>query len=154
MSISTTLINPKNAHGMITDQSIKFESRYENLALTEKLINDISEQFKLPEDYYGNILVAVTEAVNNAIQHGNKSNPDKNIELQFKKEKNSFQFIIKDEGNGFDFDHIPDPTDPANIEKINGRGVFLMRNLADKVEFFDNGRIVQLNFELEPVLVG
>ena len=154
MSISTTLINPKNAHGMITDQSIKFESRYENLALTEKLINDISEQFKLPEDYYGNILVAVTEAVNNAIQHGNKSNPDKNIELQFKKEKNSFQFIIKDEGNGFDFDHIPDPTDPANIEKINGRGVFLMRNLADKVEFFDNGRVVQLNFELEPVLVG
>jgi serine/threonine-protein kinase RsbW len=74
---------------MITDQSIKFASRYENLAIAEKLINDVSEQYQLPEDYYGNILVAVTEAVNNAIQHGNKSNPDKNIEVVFRKQLNS-----------------------------------------------------------------
>ena len=154
MSISTTLINPKNAHGMITDQSIKFASRYENLAIAEKLINDVSEQYQLPEDYYGNILVAVTEAVNNAIQHGNKSNPDKNIEVIFSKQANSLHFTIKDEGDGFDFENIPDPTDPANIEKINGRGVFLMRNLADHVSFSDNGKIVQLDFEMEPIMVG
>jgi serine/threonine-protein kinase RsbW len=154
MSISTTLINPKNAHGMITDQSIKFASRYENLAIAEKLINDVSEQFQLPEDYYGNILVAVTEAVNNAIQHGNKSNPDKNIEVAFKKQLNKLHFTIKDEGEGFDFENIPDPTDPANIEKINGRGVFLMKNLADQVEFSENGKVVSLQFELEPAMVG
>lgn len=153
MSISTTLINPKNAHGMITDQSIKFASRYENLAIAEKLIN-VSEQFQLPEDYYGNILVAVTEAVNNAIQHGNKSNPDKNIEVALKKQHNKLQFTIKDEGDGFDFENIPDPTDPANIEKINGRGVFLMKNLADQVEFSENGKVVSLQFELEPLMVG
>lgn len=154
MSISTTLINPKNAHGMITDQSIKFASRYENLAIAEKLINDVSEQFQLPEDYYGNILVAVTEAVNNAIQHGNKSNPDKNIEVAFRKQDNKLQFTIKDEGDGFDYENIPDPTDPANIEKINGRGVFLMKNLADQVEFSENGKVVSLQFELEPLMVG
>jgi serine/threonine-protein kinase RsbW len=154
MSISTTLINPKNAHGMITDQSIKFASRYENLAIAEKLINDVSEQYQLPEDYYGNILVAVTEAVNNAIQHGNKSNPDKNIEVMFRKQPSSLHFTIKDEGDGFDFENIPDPTDPANIEKINGRGVFLMKNLADHVSFSDNGKVVQLDFEMEPVMVG
>jgi serine/threonine-protein kinase RsbW len=154
MSISTTLINPKNAHGMITDQSIKFASRYENLAIAEKLINDVSEQYQLPEDYYGNILVAVTEAVNNAIQHGNKSNPDKNIEVVFRKEAKRLHFIIKDEGEGFDFDNIPDPTDPVNIEKINGRGVFLMKNLADHVSFSENGKVVQLDFEMEPVMVG
>ena len=154
MSISTTLINPKNAHGMINDQSIKFASRYENLAIAEKLINDVSEQFQLPEDYYGNILVAVTEAVNNAIQHGNKSNPDKNIEVAFRKQDNKLKFTIKDEGDGFDFENIPDPTDPANIEKINGRGVFLMKNLADQVEFSENGKVVSLQFELEPLMVG
>ncbi len=154
MSISTTLINPKNAHGMITDQSIKFASRYENLAIAEKLINDVSEQYQLPEDYYGNILVAVTEAVNNAIQHGNKSNPDKNIEVIFSKQASSLHFTIKDEGDGFDFDNIPDPTDPANIEKINGRGVFLMKNLADHVSFSDHGKVVQLDFEMESVMVG
>jgi serine/threonine-protein kinase RsbW len=154
MSISTTLINPKNAHGMITDQSIKFASRYENLAIAEKLINDVSEQYQLPEDYYGNILVAVTEAVNNAIQHGNKSNPDKNIEVIFRKQVSSLHFTIKDEGDGFDFENIPDPTDPANIEKINGRGVFLMKNLADHVEFSENGKVVQLDFEMQPLMVG
>ena len=154
MSISTTLINPKNAHGMITDQSIKFASRYENLAIAEKLINDVSEQYHLPEDYYGNILVAVTEAVNNAIQHGNKSNPDKNIEVIFSKQAHSLHFTIKDEGEGFDFENIPDPTDPANIEKINGRGVFLMKNLADHVSFSDNGKVVQLDFEMEALMVG
>jgi serine/threonine-protein kinase RsbW len=154
MSISTTLINPKNAHGMITDQSIKFASRYENLAIAEKLINDVSEQYHLPEDYYGNILVAVTEAVNNAIQHGNKSNPDKNIEVIFSKQPHSLHFTIKDEGEGFDFENIPDPTDPANIEKINGRGVFLMKNLADHVSFSDNGKVVQLDFEMDALMVG
>ena len=154
MSISTTLINPKNAHGMITDQSIKFASRYENLAIAEKLINDVSELYHLPEDYYGNILVAVTEAVNNAIQHGNKSNPDKNIEVIFSMQKNKLHFTIKDEGDGFDFENIPDPTDPANIEKINGRGVFLMKNLADGVAFSENGKVVHLEFEMEALMVG
>jgi serine/threonine-protein kinase RsbW len=119
MSTSTTLINPKIAHEMITDQTIKFASRYENLAIAEKLINEVSEKLRLPEDYYGNILVAVTEAVNNAIQHGNKSNPDKNIELTFSKSSNKLNFAVKDEGEGFDYENVPDPTDPANIEKIN-----------------------------------
>ncbi len=153
MSISTTLTNPKNAHGMITDQTLKFASRYENLAIAEKLINDVSEQFSLPEDYYGNILVAVTEAVNNAIQHGNKSNPDKSIELSFSKGDNKLNFAIKDEGEGFDYENVPDPTDPANIEKINGRGVFLMRHLADHVEFADQGKSVTLEFKLDNLIV-
>ncbi len=149
MSISTTLFNPKNAYEMITDQSVKFASNYENLSVAEKLINDISEFYKLPEDYYGNILVAVTEAVNNAIQHGNKSNPDKSIELTFKKEDDTLHFIVKDEGDGFDYENVPDPTDPANIEKINGRGVFLMKHLADNIEFLDNGKAVQLDFQIK-----
>ncbi len=152
MSISTTLINPKNVYGMISNQSIKFASRYENLALAEKLINQVSDTLHLPEDYYGNMLVAVTEAVNNAIQHGNKSNPDKNIEVIFRQEDNTLLFTVKDEGEGFDYENIPDPTDPVNIEKINGRGVFLMRNLADQVVFFENGKTVQLEFLLDSVM--
>jgi serine/threonine-protein kinase RsbW len=156
MSISTTLINPKKAHGMTTttDQKIKFASRYENLALAEKLVNDVSDEYHLGEDYYSNMLVAVTEAVNNAIQHGNKSNPEKQIELEFKKENNKLLFIVRDEGEGFDYDNIPDPTSPENIEKINGRGVFLMKSLSDGISFSENGRVVELDFTPETLLVN
>ncbi|MEY4110166.1 MAG: hypothetical protein RLZZ46_520, partial [Bacteroidota bacterium] len=101
------------------------------------------------EDHYGNILVAVTEAVNNAIQHGNKFDPAKEIEVEYEKKKNSLVFRITDQGQGFDFTTIPDPTDPENLEKINGRGVFLMFKLADKVNFKENGRVVELSFQPE-----
>lgn len=125
---------------------LKFASKTENLVLVEKLIDKVCEQFRINEDYYGNILVALTEAVNNAILHGNKQNPEKSIDVRFEQNNGCICFIVKDEGEGFDHNNIPDPTNPENIEKPNGRGVFLMQNLADKVEFSDNGRMVKLNF--------
>lgn len=125
---------------------LNIPSSYEHLADVERMIEDVCEHFRVNEDYFGNILVAVTEAVNNAIQHGNKSNPGKKIEIEFTSKDNELSFRIKDEGEGFDYNNLPDPTDPQNIEKINGRGVFLMKNLADDVHFFENGRIVELNF--------
>ncbi len=127
--------------------SINIASRYEDMALVEKLVQDVCDKLQLHEESFGNILVAVTEAVNNAIQHGNKSNPDKKIDIEFKPEKDIINCFVKDEGQGFDYSNIPDPTDPENIEKLNGRGVFLMKHLADAVEFHENGRIVQLSFK-------
>lgn len=129
------------------NKSLTISSKTENIVMVESLINDICDKFKISEDYYGNILVALTEAVNNAIQHGNKSNPDKNINISFNIRPDHISFTIKDEGPGFDYSHIPDPTAPENIEKPNGRGVFLMKNLADNVEFEDNGSTVKLDFK-------
>ena len=126
----------------------KIASKSENIGLVEKLINDVCKNFKISEDHYGNILVALTEAVTNAIQHGYKYNPEKSIDILFDTKKDAISFTVKDQGEGFDYNHLPDPTDPENIEKPNGRGVFLMRNLADKVEFFDHGRTVCLNFKI------
>ena len=129
-------------------QKLKIASKSENITLVEKLINDVCQNLKISEDHYGNILVALTEAVNNAIQHGNKYNPNKSIDILFDNKKDAITFTVKDQGEGFDYDHLPDPTDPKNIEKPIGRGVFLMRNLADKVEFFDKGRTVCLDFKI------
>lgn len=123
-------------------------SKTENLILVEKLIEQVCELHKISEDNYGNILVALTEAVTNAIQHGNKNNPEKTIDIIFKSKNDKLTFIIEDQGEGFDFSNLPDPTDPENIEKPNGRGVFLMRHLADNVEFDENGRRVHLQFLL------
>ncbi len=126
--------------------SIKINSRADNLRLVERLIDDVCQTFNVNEDNYGNILIAVTEAVNNAICHGNKNDPDKFVQIGFQSSDKQLIFSIKDEGPGFDFENLPDPTDPANLEKINGRGVFLMKNLADNIEFHNRGEEVSLAF--------
>lgn len=131
---------------IMAQQNIRFAASSENMALVEKLIDQICMEFKVNEDNYGNILVALTEAVNNAIHHGNKGNPEKMVDLLFEAHENALCFTIKDEGPGFDFEGLPDPTDPENLEKPNGRGVFLMKHLADDIEFKDNGSTVAIKF--------
>jgi serine/threonine-protein kinase RsbW len=129
-------------------EKINISSSAENMRLVERLVEDVCEVFNVNEDNYGNILIAVTEAVNNAIYHGNKGNPDKKIHIAFESSDKNIKFLVEDEGCGFDYKNLPDPTDPANIDKPNGRGVFLMKNLADKVEFNNNGQQVSLTFNL------
>ena len=130
------------------NEKLSISSKAENIILVEQMIDDVCAQFHINEDFYGNILVALTEAVNNAIYHGNQSNPNKHIEISFKASPDLVSFIVKDEGTGFSYSNLPDPTDPENIEKPNGRGVFLMKNLADHVSFEDNGSKVTLDFKI------
>ncbi|MCW3071957.1 MAG: rsbW [Bacteroidetes bacterium] len=130
------------------NQKIRISSKAENIILVERMIEDVCDLFSISEDYYGNILVSLTEAVNNAIYHGNKANPNKSIDISFKSHPDRVSFSVKDEGPGFNFNNLPDPTNPENIEKPNGRGVFLMRNLADNVTFEENGSKVILDFRV------
>ena len=129
-------------------QKIELQSSVESLSQIESFIDDVCEQYKFGEDHYGNILIALTEAVNNAITHGNKSNPDKKVNLNMETTSKEVEFTVIDEGVGFDFNNVPDPTLPENIEKLSGRGIFLMKNLADSVVFEENGRIIRLRFSL------
>lgn len=131
----------------LQSKKIQLMSRIESIQEIEGLINTIFEDYDLSPDYYGNMLVALTEAVNNAMKHGNKMDAMKPVDLAFNHKANDFIFSISDQGDGFDFNNIPDPTSPENIEKPEGRGIFLMKHLADKVEFLDNGRTVELYFK-------
>lgn len=134
--------------GSVNDQQLELPSSMEGIHIIEKLIETICSTYKLSEDHYGNILVAVTEAVNNAIYHGNKADEAKKVHVGFKTSPTTIVFSVKDEGPGFDFDNLPDPTDPANIEKPSGRGIFLMKHLADEVTFSDKGRCVSISFNM------
>ena len=125
---------------------ISFPSKTENISVAERMVDDVCEAYSIKEDFYGNILISLTEAVNNAMVHGNKLDPEKEVKVTCIVERPFLRFRIEDEGPGFDYDNLPDPTAPENIEKPNGRGVFLMRNLADNCEFLDDGRIVQIEF--------
>lgn len=127
-------------------QTLKINSNTQNLRLIERLIDDVCEVYGVSEDCYGKMLVAVTEAVNNAIIHGNKDNPEKFVKIGFEADDNKLIFSITDEGQGFDPSSLPDPTDPSNIDKVSGRGVFLMSNLSDFIKFEQNGRKVLLGF--------
>ncbi|MEN9639556.1 MAG: hypothetical protein RLZZ262_1425 [Bacteroidota bacterium] len=130
-----------------THRHIKFPSVIENIHLVERMIDEIVAQHHIKEDFYGELLIAMTEAVNNAIVHGNKLDISKQVSVDFDIVDNKLlRFKIEDEGPGFDYDSLPDPTAPENIEKPHGRGVFLMRQLSDHCEFIDNGRIVVLDF--------
>lgn len=126
--------------------SLKISSITDNLRLVERLVDDVCNVYNVNEDCYGNIMIALTEAVNNAITHGNQNNPNKYVNIGFENNNSKLIFSITDEGQGFNYNSLPDPTDPANIDKPNGRGVFLMKNLADSVEFLMNGKMVVLAF--------
>jgi serine/threonine-protein kinase RsbW len=98
------------------------------------------------EDFYGNVLIAVTEAVNNAIVHGNLNRKELVVEVAVGDNPSEFCFSVEDKGNGFDHLNLPDPTAPENILKENGRGIFLMRNLADELVFENSGSRVNIYF--------
>ena len=126
--------------------SIQVPSMVENIRMIESFIDNAKDKFHLDDDIYGNIMIAVTEAVNNAIKHGNSNNKSKNVHLSLYLQDSMIKFIVKDEGEGFNFQDLPDPTAPENLKKPGGRGIFLMKHLSDEVEFRDNGRIVELSF--------
>lgn len=126
---------------------MQIASKPESINLVEKLIDDIKTEYQVHEECYGNMLVAVTEAVNNAMQHGNKYDPSKMVNISYEVDADQISFTISDQGSGFDYLNLPDPTDPENLEKPAGRGVFLMKHLADQIIFSDNGKVVELYFK-------
>ena len=126
--------------------SIEIPSLAENIRIIESFIDNAKEKYRLDDDIYGNIMIAVTEAVNNAIRHGNRDNSSKNVFISLSLDEGMIKFKIQDEGDGFDFHQLPDPTSPENISKPGGRGIFLMKHLSDEVDFKENGKIVELSF--------
>ncbi|MCX8142682.1 MAG: ATP-binding protein [Bacteroidia bacterium] len=131
-----------------SSQKILFPSNSDTIAEVEKLVQSLCEKYDIPEDAFGNILIALTEAVNNAIYHGNKSNPDKKVTIEYLINQDILKFVVSDEGDGFDYQNLPDPTLPENITKIGGRGIFIIHQLADKVEFKNNGKTVEIQFQI------
>jgi len=134
----------KEGFSIVTE--VVLPSDYQSLIDVEKIVGSICDEFGVQEDAFGNVLIAVSEAVNNAIQHGNKNNPEAKVEIKVANQNDTFCIQIKDEGKGFAYEDLPDPTAPENLLKDSGRGVFLMKNLADEVEFQNTGSTVNLYF--------
>jgi serine/threonine-protein kinase RsbW len=121
----------------------------DNLPLVEVFIDEIRGALEFKDDVYGNVMVAVTEAVNNSIFHGNKSLGGKRVFIRCES-VNPYRIVVcvQDEGSGFDPEKLPDPTAPENLENPGGRGVFLMRHLSDDIQFEEGGRCVKMFFNI------
>lgn len=131
---------------MIKD--LQLPSEVDSLRLVEKAIDELSMELDLSDEVYGNVLVATMEATNNAIIHGNLSDPKKNVKIQILLAQKELKVHVEDQGLGFDYSTVPDPTAPENLEKINGRGIFLMERLSDEILYLEDGRIVELKFRI------
>ncbi len=124
------------------------KSDVKNISTVENLIDEIVEKNNISSEIYGKALLAVIECVNNAIIHGNKSDISKDVTIKYDITDKELIFNISDQGPGFDFHSLPDPTLPENILKVSGRGIFLMKNLSDKLEFNDLGNEISIFFNL------
>jgi serine/threonine-protein kinase RsbW len=125
--------------GRVTQEQIEFratiQSNPRNISKVESFLKKVSKSIHLDEIQFHKLMVSMTEAVNNAIIHGNKSDPTKKVHLKCEHLPGWLLFIVEDQGKGFKVDHVANPLKKKNLMKESGRGIFLMRTLMDKVEF-------------------
>ena len=128
-------------------RKMRIESKVANIRAVENEIDNITGDEGINQENYGKILIATLEAVNNAILHGNKSDKNKHVDIEILLNENKMVITVTDEGRGFKPREVPDPTKPENIEAMNGRGIFLMKRLADEIQFNKKGNSVKLTFK-------
>lgn len=127
---------------------LELSSNTSELRQLERFVKKIADQYRLDEGQYGNVLISLTEAVSNAIIHGNKQDSNKKVCISLTEEKNKISISVSDQGKGFDVHDIPDPTTEERLFCIGGRGVFIMKRLCDGVCYCNNGTTVKLEFKI------
>lgn len=133
-------------------EKLSLESKQENISSIERFVEEICDYYNINDTYFGNILIALTEAFQNALVHGNENDPSKMIHVVFESKPKGLSFTVKDEGQGFDPETVPDPLDleiSGDTEK--GRGIFLMRSLSDKMIVSDDGRSIEMFFRISGI---
>ncbi|MGQ9819139.1 MAG: ATP-binding protein [Candidatus Kapaibacteriales bacterium] len=127
-----------------------FTSDNQILSEVEKLLELIKNTFQIDKKKFYEILISITEAVLNAIQHGNKGDPNKRVFLNISADKHNLSVEVADEGEGFNPLTIQDPRTPENITKEHGRGLFIIQSFADsvRIETSKSGTKLKMFFKI------
>jgi serine/threonine-protein kinase RsbW len=128
----------------MTDLHLSLKSTFDEL---ERLVDEAEAFFggRYPdEDFVYNLVLLASEAVTNAIEHGNQTDAERGVEVWFRTDGAQAEIVVEDEGVGFDPDSVSDPLDPSRMFEDGGRGVFLMESLADEVFWENGGRRVRM----------
>jgi serine/threonine-protein kinase RsbW len=128
--------------------TLQLPSKPESITLLEALIEKIADKHDISEDTFANMMTCLNEIAINAIVHGNKLDESKKVIVNAEVEPKRVIWTVTDEGPGFDYDHLPDPTAVENLENLTGRGVFIVKQLADQCIFNSTGNEVELHFKI------
>ena len=127
---------------------LEIESDPNNLITVEEFVNYFCKDVNIPDEKLANIFLAVTEATTNAIIHANKCDTNKIVTIDAYVENAKLIIKIKDEGEGFEPGNIPDPTEPENLLKDSGRGIYLMRVYMDDMKYIRTPSGMELVFTI------
>ncbi len=119
-----------------------------SISKLELFLDNFFDELKLNRDNFFHVLLSLCESVNNSISHGNKFSEDKNVIITCSWENDILTLTVEDEGQGFDVNKLKNPTLPENIFYERGRGLFLISKLADEVNLFEKGRIIEIKFKI------
>ncbi len=129
-------------------QTLSLQSTHQEIERVEELLLALQKKLGFNDELFARLQLTVSEAATNSLIHGNKLNPEKAITIRAFEQEGKLIFEIKDEGKGFEPKEIPDPTAEENLLKTGGRGLFLMKEYADKVQYLENGTKLRLEFSL------
>ena len=133
---------------MHNELMLKLKSTPCQVKCIETYVSDLMKNCRFDQKVYDNILISLTEAVNNAIIHGNGNDENKYVKVRCEERTQEVIIRISDEGKGFNPHQVPDPTLPQNLECCGGRGVYIMKQLSDEINFLDSGRTVEMHFKI------
>ncbi len=131
-------------------QTLTLKSTYKEVERVEEMLNALQADLGFNDEFYGRLMLAVSEAATNGILHGNKLDESKTVDIKAYLDQDNGKLIFEsqDQGDGFDPDDIPNPLAEENLLKTSGRGVFLMKEYADEVNYSEGGTRLTLAFNL------
>ncbi len=137
---------------MLRSKELKIKSDLKEIHKLEDFVEQISDVYNINSTYYSNILVALNEAVTNSIVHGNKQDANKTVTIVFEAKNKGLFFTVSDQGNGFDFDNYPDPTDItiSNYAAI-GKGLYLIKSLSDVITYNSDEKTLEIGFTISSI---
>jgi len=143
-SDDVTLLALENPPDIIEQRAWQMKAAPGEISQTIELITRFVHHSGLTEGQLPYMLIAVREAINNAVEHGSKADPDRIVEIRAISFANAVSVTVADSGEGFDPHTLPNPLAPEHLMKPRGRGVFLMKKFVDRVHFTHKANLVTL----------
>jgi len=129
-------------------RELRLPSTTDQIQVIEKFVEEISDEYHLHDSYFGNILIALTEAFDNAVKHGNKGENSKNVHLLVQQKPDGLLFSVIDQGQGFNYKEYDDMDALVEKGEATGRGLLLIHSLCDEVTFSNKGRVISMLFRI------
>lgn len=133
------------------NKELVLSSTFGEIEQIEPFVKELQQWIRFSDDNFARVMLTLSEAVTNAVEHGNKNDPQKKVHISATHEARTLKIDVRDEGEGFDPDEVPDPLKEENLLKEEGRGVYLIQQYADNIEYSEGGTCVTMYFRLDPL---